>query len=52
MTPVFPQYFLLLASIANIAKQISLSCYLATGVRFPVRYFSFVRKCFMFGVLV
>jgi hypothetical protein len=31
MTPVFPQYFLLLASIANIAKQISLSCYLATG---------------------
>ncbi|CAH8353782.1 unnamed protein product [Eruca vesicaria subsp. sativa] len=31
MTPVFPQYFLLLASIANIAKQISLSCYLATA---------------------
>ncbi|KFK32734.1 hypothetical protein AALP_AA6G282000 [Arabis alpina] len=31
MTPLFPQYFLLLASIANIAKQISLSCYLATG---------------------
>ncbi|XP_071693472.1 protein root UVB sensitive 4 [Rutidosis leptorrhynchoides] len=31
MTPVFPQYFLLLASIANIAKQISLACYLATG---------------------
>ncbi|RID66239.1 hypothetical protein BRARA_D01399 [Brassica rapa] len=31
MTPVFPHYFLLLASIANIAKQISLSCYLATG---------------------
>ncbi|XP_010472341.1 PREDICTED: protein root UVB sensitive 4-like [Camelina sativa] len=31
MTPVFPKYFLLLASIANIAKQISLSCYLATG---------------------
>ncbi|KAJ0260410.1 Protein root UVB sensitive 4 [Hirschfeldia incana] len=31
MTPVFPRYFLLLASIANIAKQISLSCYLATG---------------------
>ncbi|KAL0745070.1 hypothetical protein Bca101_100922 [Brassica carinata] len=28
MTPVFPHYFLLLASIANIAKQISLSCYL------------------------
>jgi hypothetical protein len=40
MTPVFPQYFLLLASIANIAKQISLSCYLATGVRFPICYFS------------
>lgn len=36
MTPVFPQYFLLLASIANIAKQISLSCYLATGVRFLI----------------
>ncbi|XP_076909368.1 protein root UVB sensitive 4-like [Bidens hawaiensis] len=31
MTPAFPQYFLLLASIANIAKQISLACYLATG---------------------
>ncbi|KAI5665867.1 hypothetical protein M9H77_15720 [Catharanthus roseus] len=31
LTPVFPQYFLLLASIANIAKQISLACYLATG---------------------
>lgn len=33
LTPVFPQYFLLLASLANIAKQISLACYLATGVR-------------------
>ncbi|KAJ0096884.1 hypothetical protein Patl1_28809 [Pistacia atlantica] len=31
LTPVFPKYFLLLASIANIAKQISLACYLATG---------------------
>ncbi|CAN8284011.1 unnamed protein product [Cochlearia groenlandica] len=31
LTPIFPQYFLLLASVANIAKQISLSCYLATG---------------------
>lgn len=31
MTPAFPQYFLFLASIANIAKQISLACYLATG---------------------
>ncbi|XP_048139280.1 protein root UVB sensitive 4 isoform X3 [Rhodamnia argentea] len=31
LTPVFPQYFLLLASIANIAKQISLACYLVTG---------------------
>ncbi|XP_016502003.2 protein root UVB sensitive 4 [Nicotiana tabacum] len=31
LTPVFPQYFLMLASIANIAKQISLACYLATG---------------------
>ncbi|OWM66312.1 protein root UVB sensitive 4 isoform X2 [Punica granatum] len=31
LTPTFPQYFLLLASIANIAKQISLACYLATG---------------------
>ncbi|XP_059623757.1 protein root UVB sensitive 4 isoform X2 [Cornus florida] len=31
LTPAFPQYFLLLASVANIAKQISLSCYLATG---------------------
>lgn len=33
LTPVFPKYFLLLASVANIAKQISLACYLATGVR-------------------
>ncbi|KAG9151504.1 hypothetical protein Leryth_015098 [Lithospermum erythrorhizon] len=31
LTPAFPHYFLLLASIANIAKQISLACYLATG---------------------
>ncbi|KAL3526721.1 hypothetical protein ACH5RR_011377 [Cinchona calisaya] len=31
LTPVFPSYFLLLASVANIAKQISLACYLATG---------------------
>ncbi|KAG9151505.1 hypothetical protein Leryth_015098 [Lithospermum erythrorhizon] len=34
LTPAFPHYFLLLASIANIAKQISLACYLATGVSF------------------
>lgn len=34
MTPAFPHCFLLLASVANIAKQISLACYLATGVRF------------------
>uniref|UniRef100_A0A7N2KUP3 Protein root UVB sensitive/RUS domain-containing protein n=1 Tax=Quercus lobata TaxID=97700 RepID=A0A7N2KUP3_QUELO len=31
LTPVFPQYFLLLASVANIAKQISLASYLATN---------------------
>ncbi|KAI4385087.1 hypothetical protein MLD38_003149 [Melastoma candidum] len=31
LTPIFPQYFLLVASTANIAKQISLACYLATG---------------------
>ncbi|XP_062102249.1 protein root UVB sensitive 4 isoform X1 [Humulus lupulus] len=31
LTPLFPKYFLLLASIANIAKQISLACVLATG---------------------
>ncbi|KDP31846.1 hypothetical protein JCGZ_12307 [Jatropha curcas] len=31
LTPAFPQHFLLLATIANIAKQISLACYLATG---------------------
>ncbi|KAE9592092.1 hypothetical protein Lal_00013001 [Lupinus albus] len=30
LTPTFPRYFLLLATIANIAKQISLACYLAT----------------------
>lgn len=38
MTPLFPRYFLLLASIANIAKQISLSCYLATGVRLSLTF--------------
>ncbi|KAK6128788.1 hypothetical protein DH2020_037424 [Rehmannia glutinosa] len=31
LTPVFPKYFLLLATLANIAKQISLACHLATG---------------------
>ncbi|KAF9608881.1 hypothetical protein IFM89_011919 [Coptis chinensis] len=31
LTPFFPRYFLLLATVANIAKQISLACYLATG---------------------
>ncbi|KAJ6740219.1 PROTEIN ROOT UVB SENSITIVE 4 [Salix purpurea] len=31
LTPTFPQYFLLLATLANVAKQISLACYLATG---------------------
>ncbi|XP_057768443.1 protein root UVB sensitive 4 [Salvia miltiorrhiza] len=31
LTPAFPAYFLLLATIANIAKQISLACYLSTG---------------------
>ncbi|GAB4848918.1 hypothetical protein Ancab_003730 [Ancistrocladus abbreviatus] len=31
MTPMFPHCFLLLASVANIAKQISLACHLATG---------------------
>lgn len=30
LTPAFPQCFLLLATIANISKQISLACYLAT----------------------
>ncbi|XP_068487532.1 protein root UVB sensitive 4 isoform X1 [Phaseolus vulgaris] len=30
LTPTFPQCFLLLATIANISKQISLACYLAT----------------------
>ncbi|KAK6128643.1 hypothetical protein DH2020_037601 [Rehmannia glutinosa] len=32
LTPVFPKHFLLLATIANIAKQISLACHLATGL--------------------
>ncbi|XP_008790336.2 protein root UVB sensitive 4 isoform X1 [Phoenix dactylifera] len=31
LTPAFPQYFLLLATVANIAKSISLAAYLATG---------------------
>ncbi|KAL5704992.1 Protein root UVB sensitive 4 [Ranunculus cassubicifolius] len=30
LTPFFPRYFLLLATVANIAKQISLACYLST----------------------
>lgn len=33
LTPAFPKYFLLLASVANIGKQISLACHLATKVR-------------------
>ncbi|EOX91264.1 hypothetical protein QUC31_003025 [Theobroma cacao] len=31
LTPIFPQHFLLLASLANIAKQMSLACYIATS---------------------
>ncbi|KAJ8764230.1 hypothetical protein K2173_005970 [Erythroxylum novogranatense] len=31
LTPAFPKYFLLLATMANVAKQISLACYLATS---------------------
>ncbi|XVF15668.1 hypothetical protein REPUB_Repub09cG0174400 [Reevesia pubescens] len=31
LTPVFPRHFLLLASLANIAKQMSLACYIATS---------------------
>ncbi|XP_077215211.1 protein root UVB sensitive 4-like isoform X2 [Tasmannia lanceolata] len=31
LTPTFPQHFLLLATVANIAKSISLAAYLATG---------------------
>ncbi|KAK6921518.1 Root UVB sensitive family [Dillenia turbinata] len=31
LTPILPQYFLLLATVANIAKQISLACHLATA---------------------
>ncbi|XP_072982464.1 protein root UVB sensitive 4 isoform X1 [Typha latifolia] len=31
MTPVFPKYFLLLASLANVAKSISRAAYLATS---------------------
>ncbi|XVE87219.1 hypothetical protein DITRI_Ditri18aG0098500 [Diplodiscus trichospermus] len=31
LTPLFPQHFLLLASLANIAKQMSLACYIATS---------------------
>ena len=33
LTPVFPHHFLLLATLANIAKSISLAAYLATSVR-------------------
>lgn len=33
LTPAFPEYFLLLATIANVAKSISLAAYIATGVR-------------------
>nr|XP_010910651.1 protein root UVB sensitive 4 isoform X2 [Elaeis guineensis] len=31
LTPAFPQYFLLLATVANIAKSVSLAAHLATG---------------------
>ncbi|KAK9012174.1 hypothetical protein V6N11_040243 [Hibiscus sabdariffa] len=33
LTPIFPQHFLLLASLANIAKQMSLACYMATSIQ-------------------
>ena len=44
LTPVFPQHFLLLASIANIAKQISLASYLATNVSIQLELFSLIRN--------
>ncbi|KAK8497099.1 hypothetical protein V6N13_053288 [Hibiscus sabdariffa] len=31
LTPIFPRHFLLLASLANVAKQMSLACYMATS---------------------
>uniref|UniRef100_A0A1D1XU17 UPF0420 protein n=1 Tax=Anthurium amnicola TaxID=1678845 RepID=A0A1D1XU17_9ARAE len=31
LTPTFPQYFLLLATVANIGKSVSLGAYIATG---------------------
>lgn len=44
LTPAFPEYFLLLATIANIAKSISLAAYIATGVRPPPLYpFSYLK---------
>ena len=48
LTPVFPQYFLLLASIANIAKQISLASYLATNVSIQLELFFFNKKFHIF----
>ena len=32
LTPLFPGHFLLLASVANVAKSISLAAYISTGV--------------------
>lgn len=48
LTPVFPQYFLLLASTANIAKQISLASYLATNVSIQLELFFFNKKFHVF----
>uniref|UniRef100_M0ZSM8 mRNA, clone: rafl24-09-C04 n=1 Tax=Solanum tuberosum TaxID=4113 RepID=M0ZSM8_SOLTU len=52
LTPVFPQYFLILASIANIAKQISLACYLATSVSLSYKTYDviFICMCNTFGI--
>lgn len=52
LTPTFPQCFLLLATIANISKQISLACYLATRVRIkPTTYSSLLNFFFSYSCL-
>lgn len=40
MTPLFPSYFLLLATLAHVAKSIAYAAYLSTSVRIAFFYSS------------
>ena len=40
MTPLFPQYFLPLAAVANVGKSVGLTTYISTQVRFSSLLYS------------